>query len=159
MQSARDRITLGLALILAVGSGLSNSTYVAVPLLLIAIFLLLWGRAPKRTEAVVAGLPFGGKLLWGLAHIDRTITPPVVLPGDAERAAYFARVWTNVTAEEKRRLASVCIHGRGSPFSSPRWERLGSDALVEADTQGHARIRQEYKELIVESLRKEGLLS
>ena len=74
--SVRNYTTCALALALAIVSVLSYSPYVAIPLLLVAIFFLAWGRAPQRTEAVVGSLPFGKTLLWGLAQVDKTISPP-----------------------------------------------------------------------------------
>jgi hypothetical protein len=51
MQNVRDRITLGIALIVAVVGGMSGSLYVAFPLLLLAIFFIFWGASSSAREA------------------------------------------------------------------------------------------------------------
>jgi hypothetical protein len=47
------------------------AVWIAVPLLLIAVLLFAWGLEPKRTEAFVGRLPYGGDyILKALAKLD-----------------------------------------------------------------------------------------
>jgi hypothetical protein len=64
------RTTFGFALFIAVIGGLSGSLYIAIPLILIAAFLIVWGRAPTSTESFIGGLPWGATLLQTLRNID-----------------------------------------------------------------------------------------
>jgi hypothetical protein len=38
-------------------------------LLILAVFLIAWGQAPERTEALVKGLPGGNSILDALAKL------------------------------------------------------------------------------------------
>jgi hypothetical protein len=63
-----------LGIVLAVGIIASLVSFLAAVLLLaIAAFLIAWGQQPKRTEEIVAGLPFGDRLLKALTQLDATI--------------------------------------------------------------------------------------
>jgi hypothetical protein len=62
------RTKLGINIAVAVIAGLA-SVLLAVLLLLLAVFLILWGQAPERTEAFVKGLPYGSSLLTALAKL------------------------------------------------------------------------------------------
>jgi hypothetical protein len=67
------RTKMGIALGIAVSAGLT-SFMLALLLLALAGFLIIWGKEPKRTEAFVEGLPFGNYLLKALAQLDSIIS-------------------------------------------------------------------------------------
>ena len=75
MANMRKTITLGIALAVAVLATVASAAWIAVPLFVLAAFLMAWGMEPKRTEAFVGRLPFGNYLLKALAKLD------LVLPG------------------------------------------------------------------------------
>jgi hypothetical protein len=56
----------------------------------------LWGRKPTQTEAFVASLPAGGKLVAGLRHLDAFISPR---DPDADRIARIG-AWLRRRLEE-----------------------------------------------------------
>ncbi len=60
---------LGVVIAVAVIAGLT-STWLSVLVLIIAGFLIAWGQAPKGTEELVGGLPYGNHLLKALAQLD-----------------------------------------------------------------------------------------
>jgi len=62
------RTKLGIALAVAVIAGLT-SVWIALLLLILAVFLIAWGQAPERTEALVKGLPGGNSILDALAKL------------------------------------------------------------------------------------------
>ncbi|KAF0206416.1 MAG: hypothetical protein FD139_3779 [Methylocystaceae bacterium] len=68
-----NRTKLGIAPGVAVLAGLT-SVSLAMLLLALAGFLLVWGREPKRTEEFVGGLPFGNHLLKAMAQLDLIIS-------------------------------------------------------------------------------------
>ncbi len=68
-----NRTKLGIALGVAVLAGLTSIS-LAVLLLALAGFLVVWGREPKRTEEFVGGLPFGNRLLKAMAQLDSIIS-------------------------------------------------------------------------------------
>jgi hypothetical protein len=69
-----NRTKLGITVAVSVVAGLA-SVALAVLLLLIAAFLIVWGQEPKRTEEVVGGLPGGNHLLKALAQVDAALSP------------------------------------------------------------------------------------
>jgi hypothetical protein len=68
-----NRTKLGITVAVAVLVGLT-SVSLAMLLLALAVFLIAWGQEPKRTEAFVGRLPYGGYLLKGLAQLDSILT-------------------------------------------------------------------------------------
>jgi hypothetical protein len=60
MQSARDRTTLGIALLVAAFAVIGNA-YPLISILLIALafFFIAWGRDQRRVEDFVGRLPLG----------------------------------------------------------------------------------------------------
>lgn len=67
------RTKMGVALGIAVSAGLT-SFLLALLLLVLAGFLIIWGKEPKRTEEFVGGLPFGNYLLKAMAQLDSIIS-------------------------------------------------------------------------------------
>ncbi|MFO1126266.1 MAG: hypothetical protein U1E25_14035 [Methylocystis sp.] len=67
------RTKMGIALGIAVSAGLT-SFLLALLLLALAGFLIVWGKEPKRTEEFVGGLPFGNYLLKAMAQLDSIIS-------------------------------------------------------------------------------------
>ena len=64
-----NRAKLGIIIAVSVFAGLMF-VWLAVLLLLLAVFLIAWGQLPERTEAVVKELP-GGKSV--IAALDKWI--------------------------------------------------------------------------------------
>jgi hypothetical protein len=62
------RTKLGITLGVAVIAGLA-SVLLSMLLLALAVFLIVWGQVPERTEAFVKGLPYGNSLLTALANL------------------------------------------------------------------------------------------
>jgi len=73
MAGRKQTITLGIAGAVAVLAALAV-VWIAVPLLLIAVFLFAWGLEPKRTEEFVGRLPSGDYVLRALAKLDSIIS-------------------------------------------------------------------------------------
>jgi hypothetical protein len=64
-----NRTKLGITLAVGVIASLA-SFLAAVLILALAAFLIAWGQQPKRTEEIVAGLPFGDRLIKALTQLD-----------------------------------------------------------------------------------------
>ena len=64
-----NRTKLGSVIAVAVIASLA-SVLLAVLLLALAAFLIVWGQEPKRTEEFVGRLPYGDRLLKTLAQLD-----------------------------------------------------------------------------------------
>ena len=63
-----NRTTFGIALAVAVLAGLT-SVWLAVLVLVLAVFIIAWGQEPERTEAFVERLPGGNYLLKALEKL------------------------------------------------------------------------------------------
>ncbi len=57
-----NRTKLGAIIAVSVIAGLAF-VWIAVLLLIVAIFLIAWGQAPQRVETFVKGLPYGDSII------------------------------------------------------------------------------------------------
>lgn len=64
-----SRTKLGITLAVAVIAALASVT-LTVLILAFAVFLIVWGQIPDRTEELVGRLPYGNSLLRALEKID-----------------------------------------------------------------------------------------
>ena len=64
-----DRTKLGTVIVVSVIAGLFFF-WIAVLLLAVGAFLIVWGNDPKRTEEFLAGLPGGPQLLKALSQVE-----------------------------------------------------------------------------------------
>jgi hypothetical protein len=97
--SSRARITLGIAVLLLVGGMIVREiTWLAWPLTFVAIFLVIWGRAPTETEKFIAQLPGGKLLLKGLDQVDM-----ILMPRDRELEGHLRKKLRPTTLVEGRR--------------------------------------------------------
>lgn len=158
MQSARDRITLGLAIVVAVVSAMAASWYVAAPLLLVALFLIGWGRSPERTETLVGGVPLiGTTLLNALAYLDGILSPQQQEAGNAERRQHAKEKWATLSDSAKSVLASTFVHGVPKKSHPSDWKALRQAGFVEGEPSSGS-IKPEYKDVIADHLRGDGLI-
>lgn len=68
-----NRSKYGIVLAVGVIAG-RVSLLLAFLLLLVAAFLIAWDRNPARTQEVVLQLPFGDRILKGLAKVDSLLS-------------------------------------------------------------------------------------
>jgi hypothetical protein len=71
--SMNNRSKYGIVLAVGVIAG-RVSLLLAFLLLLVAAFLIAWDRNPARTQEVVLQLPFGDRILKGLAKVDSLLS-------------------------------------------------------------------------------------
>jgi hypothetical protein len=67
-----NRTKLGIAVAVSVMVGLT-SHLLALLLLAVAVFVIVWGQEPKRTEEFIGGLPGGDHLLEALAQLNSAL--------------------------------------------------------------------------------------
>lgn len=70
------RTAVGISLITGVLLGLSGNAVIAILLLLIGAFIVIWGQTPTATESYISRLPGGDKILKGLGHLAPIISTP-----------------------------------------------------------------------------------
>jgi hypothetical protein len=154
--SGRDRITLGLALIVA-AVALIGQVYpwIAWPLILFALFLLAWGRAPGSVESYVAQLPGGHYILRWLRGLDAIITPrdPEAERITEKRRELVRRAFEQLTPAEIHWLHRMSIGGRPVGMPGEVGNSIGNRGLLEYDFTGIVGIRADLKPFVDEKLR------
>jgi hypothetical protein len=76
VQRERDRTTLGIALLVAAAAVIGKAyPGISIPLIMLAVFFIAWGRDQRRVEAFVGRLPAGSYLLTWLKQLDLIISP------------------------------------------------------------------------------------
>jgi hypothetical protein len=76
VQRERDRTTLGIALLVAAAAVIGKAyPGISIPLIMLAVFFIAWGRDQRRVEAFVGRLPAGSYLLTWLKQLNRIISP------------------------------------------------------------------------------------
>jgi hypothetical protein len=76
MQRERDRTTLGIALLVAAAAVIGKAyPLISVPLIMLAVFFIAWGRDQRSLEAFVGRMPAGHYLLKALNQLDLIISP------------------------------------------------------------------------------------
>ena len=60
-----NKTKLGITVAVSVIAGLAF-VWLAVLLLLLAVFLIAWGQSPERIESFVKGLPYGNSIIAAL---------------------------------------------------------------------------------------------
>jgi hypothetical protein len=68
-----DKTKRGIIIAVAVLAGLT-SFWLSALLLLVAGVLIAWGQEPQRTEEFIGSLPYGDKVLKGLAQVDAILS-------------------------------------------------------------------------------------
>ena len=92
--AARARITLGIALLLAVLAMIIREIHwLAALLTFFGLFLIVWGRLPNETEKAITQLPRGEAILKGLDQLDMILVPRDQRPlGDPQPAKVRCRM-------------------------------------------------------------------
>jgi hypothetical protein len=76
MQSRRDKTTLGIALLVAVVAVIGNAyPWISIPLIVLAVLIIAWGRDQRGVESLAGSLPAGKYILKGLHWLDSVISP------------------------------------------------------------------------------------
>ena len=150
--SSRARITLGIALLLLVGGVIVREIpWLAWPLTFVGIFLVIWGRAPSKTERVIAQLPGGKFLLTGLDQVDM-----ILMPRDRELEGHLRK---KIEAYDTRRRATLkdLLTTRHAASIGSDWTVFNQDGLVDHNFAGPGPIKEEFRDPIKRILRDLGV--
>ncbi len=148
---ARVRITLGIALLLAVVTMIIREIHwLAVVLVFFGLFLVVWGRLPKETETTIAQLTGGKIILKGLDQLDM-----ILVPRDHELERYLRE--TIERYDNKMRAALKELLNTRNPYRvGTEWETFKKDGLVVGEFSGPGPIKEEYRDSIKRILRDLG---
>ena len=149
-----NRTKLGIALAVAVLAGLA-SVWIAVLLLVLAAFLIVWGQVPERTEEFVGRFPCGNYLRNALARIDLILWPPVLgqkdlVEEELVKEEYFRAILRGYSPLARQTLRQLQLRTTGDPKSvlDEEWAQYFKDGLVETTHSGRGGVRPELRELI-----------
>jgi|SRR5579863_407698 len=146
--SARARITLGIALLVAVFAMIIREIHwLAVLLTLFGLFLVVWGRLPNETEKAIAQLPGGKIILVGLDQLDM-----ILVPRDDELEKYLRETIERYD-EKKRAALKDLLNTRNPRRFGAEWPAFNADGLVVGDFNGPGPIKEEYRGSIKRILR------
>lgn len=146
--ASRDRTTLGIGLIVAM-LAVSAREYIWLqfPLAILALFFIVWGRAPKGTEAFIGRLPAGGFLLQGLAQIDLVLSPR-----DLELDKHIHGIVAKYTIETRAALRRLLNTRNPNSISDPFLSQFTGDGLIERHGNGHTPVKNELRESLARAL-------
>ena len=129
-----NRTKVGIAIGVSVIAGLAFHL-IAVLLLVFAVFLIVWGQEPQRTEEFIAGLPGGNHLLKALAQLElgpliagrsrqrRVVGPPLPILGHARQQSDAAQIRYPAAAAAAAGGNRKCGGSELAPFPRPICQR------------------------------------
>jgi hypothetical protein len=146
--AGRERTTLGIGLIVAV-LAMTAREYVWLHLFLaiFAVFLIVWGREPRRTESFIGGLPVGGYLLKGLRQLDLVLSPHDLKLEQHVHA--IVSKYSSLVRADLRRLLNT--HNPASILDQS-WRQFKGDGLVDHPHSGPGPIKEEMREAVARAL-------
>ena len=142
--ASRDRITLGMALAIVVVTVIVGQIpYISVPLALFAVFLIVWGRESRRTEALIRRLPGGRYALKVLNQLDRVLSPR-----DREYDKHIKAVVADCDANMLQSLRILWRTRNTSRISPEYLHRFTEEGLIEYPPNGPGRLKPELQVFI-----------
>src|SRR6266567_7298735 len=142
--AGRDRITLGIALFVA---GLAvigpQFPWIEIPLWLFAVFLVLWGRAPRRTEAFIGHLPGGEYVLKALEQLDLVLSPR-----DREYEQRIRAIIIAYTDDLRGSLRKLWHARNSSQIPAQHLNQFTVDGLIEYPHNGPGWIKLELRDTV-----------
>jgi hypothetical protein len=140
----KARITLGVALIVASLAMIGSvAHWISVPLLLFAIFLVVWGRSERATETFIAKLPGGDHVSKWLRELDLILTPH-----DLKYEAHIERIIRGYDPLLQKSLLILKETRDPNSILWHDWERFNKDGLVEQLFSGPSGIKPELRDVV-----------
>jgi hypothetical protein len=142
--AGKGRITFGLALLLAVLAVIGRAhPWIAVPMTLFAVFLLVWGREGRRTETMIGGLPGGYYLLKALRQLDLIISPR-----DVAYEQHIRETVTKYDDGERGSLRILLATRTPSRINAQQWQRFFDDGIADSDAHIRGPVKTELRDII-----------
>jgi hypothetical protein len=149
--ASRARITLGIALLLAVLAMIIREIqWLAALLTLFGLFLIVWGRLPSETEKWIAQLPGGEIILKGLDELDT-----ILVPREPDAEKHLREIIERYDARRRASLKQLIIT-RNASLAGSDWTVFNQDGLVISTFSGPGPVREEFRDPIKRILRDLG---
>ena len=141
---AKARITLGIALFVTALAVIGREyVWVFIPLLLVGMFLIVWGRGSRATERVIGALPGGRYVLKGLRQFDLIISPR-----DQAYERYLRTVIAGYPEILRMSLATLRTTRTATSIPDTHWQQFRHDGLVDHPHSGPGPIKEDLREII-----------
>lgn len=140
----KARITLGLALIVAALAMIGSAAkWISVPLLLFAIFLVVWGRSERATEEFIKKIPWGDHVSKWLRELDLILTPR-----DLKYEAHIEAVIRGYDPLLQKILLTLSVTRDPKSIMDQEWQRFRRDGIVDQSFAGPEGIKPELRDLV-----------
>jgi hypothetical protein len=140
----KARITLGIALFVASLAMIGSAAHwISVPLILLAIFLVVWGRAELATEKYVEKLPWGEHAVRWLREFDLILTPR-----DLKYEAHIESIIRGYDPLLRKSLLTLHITRNPRSIMDQEWQRFKNDGIVDHSFSGPEGIKPELRDLV-----------
>jgi hypothetical protein len=144
----RARIAMGLAFLVTGLAVIGRAIpWIALPLELFAVFLIVWGIEPRATEAIIGKLSFGRYILKGLEYIDSVLSPR-----DREYDQHIQAVITAYNDDLRASLRTVFRTRNSSRILADHLNRFVADGLIEYPKDGPGWIKPELRRVVSRTL-------
>ena len=127
------------------------SLFIGVPMLVMAVFLVWWGRAPQQTELLIRRLPFGSNLCLAVLDWIAGLIEGVD-PVSVEQRGYVRTEFAKLRPAEIRALRQIIVSGHAQGISDQSWNRLKAIGFVESNYSGPLGVKMELREYLHELL-------
>jgi hypothetical protein len=149
--AAKARITLGIALFVAALAVIGREVpWIAILLILFAVFLVIWGKEQRATEAFIKDLPLGSHILKGLDALDSVLTPR-----DRDHELHIRSVIS--CYDDQTRAALRKLLQTKNTNTVPTYEnKFKADGFIEYPKDGPGWIKPELRDVVARTLNQPG---
>lgn len=148
----KARITLGIALFVAVAAMIGRAyLWIAIPLTLFAVFLILWGRESKKVEAAIGQMPGGRYALVILEQLDLLLSPR-----DREYEQHVRSIIISYDRDQQKSLRDLWRTRSSSGTSGEHLNRFVADGFIEYPKDGPGWIKPDLREVVGRTLDEVG---
>jgi hypothetical protein len=142
--AARARIAFGFALLIAALAVIGRAIpWVSVPLLLLAVFVIIWGKEQRATEAFVKNLPMGQYIL---AALDTFV------PRDREYNEHIRIIIEGYDVDLRKALRTLYRTRNTSRVVSQHLSKFVADGFIEYPKDGPGWIKPELRDIVGRTL-------
>lgn len=149
--AGKARITLGIALIVAALAVIGRAVpWISIPLILLAVFFIVWGKEQHATESFIKGLPFGAHILKLFDAIDS-----VLMVRDREHEQHIKKIIAAYDTKTKAALREL-YRTRNTNFVRMYVNQFISDGFIEYPKDGPGWIKPELRDIVGRALDDSG---
>jgi hypothetical protein len=117
--------------------------WVSVPLLLLAVFVIIWGKEQRATEAFVKNLPMGQYILAALDTFDS-----VLMPRDRECNEHIRIIIEGYDVDLRKALRTLYRTRNTSRVVSQHLSKFVADGFIEYPKDGPGWIKPELRDIV-----------